>query len=212
MNLATDTTIALGAQALCLISLLAGPVQFATAVAVSFLLMDVRLYFEDPVMIPIRVVGTSALILWAGWVGYAARLEDSEPWKAGVYSLTVLFTSYLSIKQPSKRRIFFVVAVIEAFMMVHTQPPDWAFVLQSISYMFFAHVLLFGRLAQQENPSLLWIMVSSVWVLLCPWFVALPLMCMASAVILPRARDAWRRVEDEMPGDEEAAPVLNPTN
>ncbi|MFI4978292.1 MAG: hypothetical protein ACHQC8_06440, partial [Solirubrobacterales bacterium] len=141
----------------------------------------------------------------AGGVGgvcvpHVANVPEVAAWQAVIFSLTVLATGFMSIRHPSKRRIFLVLAMAEAVVLQKAASPLWGYVIQTVLFTLFAHVLFFGRIALQETPSLLWVVVSSVWILLVPWFIAGPVALVATGIILPRAMDAWRRAQEEVSG------------
>jgi hypothetical protein len=182
-----EAAISLAVQALCTVTQLAGFGPFVVVLFACVVSLDLRLMFdvESSEVEQPRQLGVVCLLVWAWWLGYLFILPDVDPIRAVVYTPSVLVMTRLSIKHSSKKLIFAVIMVLLAFVMQKIATPRYAVAGQGFAFTGFAHVLFFRRVSQKEPPSLIWIVVSSVWILLCPWFIVIPL-SVAVGVIVTR--------------------------
>jgi hypothetical protein len=214
-----ETLISLSVQALCMLTHTIGFAPFVVVLFVSVVLLDLRLLLDSDPLAPARHLGVVCLVLWAGWLGYLHLVQSVEPWRALAYSPSVLVVTRLSFKHSSKRRVFTLIMLAEALIMQKTDAPPAALACQGFAFTAFAHVsstrpaltpqvrpcstaantqvLFCRRVSQKEPPSLLWIVISSAWVLMTPWFIALPLALVLGAVIARHASAAFKEDQEE---------------
>lgn len=193
-----EAVVVHAAMGLCLVTLLAGRIPFVMAAFFALVVLDIRAFFDESESMQLRVQGVVCLVVWAGWVGYMYTVPEVEPWRAVLYSFTVVGTGVLSIRKPSKRRIVLVLLIAEALAVQHAAVPNiTALAAQSCAFMLFAHVLFYARLAYDEVPSALWVTVSAAWLLLVPWFFAPAMALGGAALILPRAMENARKTQAE---------------
>jgi hypothetical protein len=205
-----EAAISLAVQALCTVTQLAGFGPFVVVLFACVVSLDLRLMFdvESSEVEQPRRLGVVCLLVWAWWLGYLFILPDEDPVRAVVYTPSVLVMTRLSIKHSSKKLIFAVIMVLLAFVMQKIATPRVAVACQGLAFTAFAHVLFFRRISQKETPSLIWIVVSSVWVLLCPWFIVLPLSVIIGVAVTRQTLFMLQQFDDK---DVESA-KLNASN
>lgn len=193
-----EAVISLAVQALCTMTQIAGFGPFVVVLFVSIVVLDLRLMFdaEEPAVEQPRHLGVVCLLTWAWWLGYLFILPDAEAIRAVMYTPPVLVMARLSIKHSSKRLIFAVIMLLLAFVMQKSASPRPAIAFQGFAFTAFAHVLFFRRISQKETPSLIWIVVSSIWILLCPWFIVLPLAAVIGVVVTQQTLVQLHQVND----------------
>jgi hypothetical protein len=184
----SETVIVLTVQAMCMTTQILGFMPFVVVLFICVVILDLRLLFDGEDNGKPKRLGVTCLILWAAWLGYLYLLPTVETWRAIIYAPSVLVVTRLSFKHTAKWRIFTLIIVAEALVMQKCSTPEYAVMGQGLLFTAFAHILFFRRIALKELPSLPWIIVSSTWILLIPWFIGLPLAVIMSVVISTAAK------------------------
>jgi hypothetical protein len=209
-----ETCISMTVQALCMVTRTIGFAPFVVVLFICVVILDLRLFFDADAkeMAQPRHLGVVCLVLWAAWLGYLHLLPDVEAWRAVVYTPSVLVVTRLAVKHTSMRRLFALIVIAEALVMQKTTASEPALVSQGLSFTAFAHVLFFRRISQKEPPSLLWIVVSSMWILLIPWFIAVPLTMIFGSVITQHTLATLKQQDDEETKPDVETPVIDAAN